>query len=140
MIRITNIDRIIPSKCDSVYLIIRSLKILQKRKHPILSQSVHVPELSPTWGLFRDMLRWKQTGEWNIGTFENNYRPQFLFDLNNNAIAGDWLTQLSADDRAGMMIALGCYCKDENLCHRKIIGEILRNRGCNVVFDKDVMK
>lgn len=38
--------------------------------------------------------------------------------------------------KAGRKIALLCFCDDESTCHRLIIGEMLKNRNCDVVFDK----
>ena len=54
--------------------------------------------------------------------------------------AESWFEKIINDDNNGRKIALLTYTANEKLCHRSIIGEILRDRGCNVIFDKDTKR
>lgn len=138
MIRITSIRRCHIVDYDNIYLIVRSIASLEKSKSSILTHATHVPELSPSRELFYRYLDWSKSGCWDQNKFDNEYKPTFLNELNNDPNAAAWLEKLAADDRAGKKIALLCFCPNENLCHRIIIGDILKEKGCNVVLDKDI--
>lgn len=135
MIRVTSIRKCHVASYDKVYLIIRSTTSLTKTKSSILNCSTHVPDLSPSKQLFFQYLNWKRTNEWNHKVFDNYYKPAFLDELRNNANAKNWLTRIKTESDAGEKIALLCFCEDETLCHRFIIGKILRDNGCEVIFD-----
>lgn len=139
MIRVTSISACTdPYIYDEVYLIVRSVKVLLKRKDPILKAASQMPELSPSESLFYDYRDWDKAGEWNEGKFEGEYRSRFEEQIRNDRYAQARLASLAEKSSKGKMIALLCFCKNEDLCHRKIIGEMLRERGCEVVFDRDM--
>ncbi len=140
MIRVTSIRKCHISDYDDVYLIVRSTASLERAKSSLLQTATHVPDLSPSKNLFYQYLNWTKDGSWGQATFDNIYRPTFIRELENNPNARLWLDKIKADDAAGKKIALLCFCADENLCHRIIVGEILRNEGCTVVFDSDKAK
>lgn len=138
MIRVTNIRRCHVADYDNIYLIVRSIASLERSKSSILKHAEQVADLSPSNGLFYKYLDWTKSGEWNQNKFDTKYKPAFLDELNNNPNAAAWLEKIAVDDKAGKKIALLCFCSDENLCHRSIIGEILKSKGCGVIFDKDI--
>lgn len=135
MIKTTNIRRCRPVEYDDVYLIVRNIASLEKSKSGLLKKAVHVPDLSPSKTLFYRYLDWKKAGEWNQEKFDNDYRPFFTNEIVNNPAAQAWLDKIEIESKAGRKIALLCFCDDETTCHRHIVGEMLKNRGCSVVFD-----
>lgn len=140
MIRITSIRRWRMSEYDKTFLIIRSTASLERHKSSVLQNTEHVPELSPSRELFWQQLDWQKTGNWNQETFDNTYRPAFINEIENNPTAAEWLDKITELDKNNAKIALLCFCPDENLCHRSIIGEMLRQRGCNVILDRDTKR
>ena len=75
MITITNIKNINYADYDEVWAIVRSLKNPGKMKH--------VPELSPSWNLFKKYLNLRDTGKWNAAAFQNVYVPTFSVSYTN---------------------------------------------------------
>lgn len=136
MVRVTSIRGCRPADYDDVYLIVRSIASLERSKSRLLKEATHVPDLSPSKTLFYKYLDWKKAGEWGLEKFNNNYRPIFTNEIINNTVAQAWLDKIEIESKAGKRIALLCFCDDEATCHRLIIGEMLKNRGCDVVFDK----
>lgn len=139
MIRCTNIKHWHKADYDRTFLIVRSIASLERTHSSILNDAMHVPDLSPSCNLFWSYLGWKKQGCWNQETFDNVYKPAFINEIKNNETAKEWLNRLEQYDKAGENIALLCFCVDENLCHRIIIGEMLKQRGCNVMFDCDTI-
>lgn len=140
MIRVTSIRRCHTADYDEIYLIVRSIASLERSKSTLLKNATQLIELSPSKTLFYNYLNWDKSGIWNEDTFKKLYEPAFLEELNNNNIAQELLKTLEMKDKANKKIALLCFCSDENTCHRKTVGEILRNRGCNVIFDCDTKR
>ena len=116
---------------DEVYLIIRSASVLEKRRDDILNIAKVLPVLSPSQDLFYRYLNWSRSGQWNIEVFENSYRPSFTSQINNDANAMAWLDYLAKVSDI-KNVALLCFCKDVNTCHRKIVGEMIRRLGGHV--------
>lgn len=140
MIRITSIKRCRVSEYDKIYLIVRSTASLERNKSSILQHAEQVADLSPSKSLFYQYLDWQKAGFWNQKTFDDIYKPTFLNELTANPTAQNWLERLRCEDKTGLKIALLCFCTDENLCHRKIVGNILREKGCSVTFDCDTKR
>lgn len=137
MIRCTNIKRWHKADYDNTFLIVRSTASLEKANSSLLKDSEHVPALSPSRDLFWSYLGWKEHNQWNQDTFDNVYKPVFIDQINNDPEAKEWLDKIEQLDKDGKNVALLCFCVNENLCHRIIIGEMLQQRGCNVIFDRD---
>jgi len=83
---------------------------------------VWLPQLAPSAGLLgwikgrQDMASsWKQ--------FEKHYLHE-LSDPDNQRLL-DFLTALSKETN----FSVGCFCEDENLCHRSILKKVLAERG-----------
>ena len=89
MITVTNIRKAKPEDFDEIWAIVRSLK----SKSSYLTQ---VPELSPSWDLFKTYLKLRDDGNWNKQTFETIYKPRFLSQIANDATASKKLSGISA--------------------------------------------
>lgn len=123
MITISDIRNVNYAAYDEVWAIVRSLKNPGKMKH--------VPELSPSWDLFKKYMRLRDSGKWNADTFRNSYVPIFLKEVT-CIEARKKLSKLVELDRQGKRICLICFCRDETLCHRSIIAGILQYAGIQV--------
>ena len=130
MITLGSFKDIDPQEYDEIWLIVRSLKdrsILTR-----YNNVRHVPELSPSSELFAKYLEWKRSGAWDQFRFENGYVPTFLVEMC-HPIPRDYLNELYLKDKAGKKILLVCFCPDEYMCHRSIVGGLLQGVGTPVV-------
>lgn len=111
---------------DQIWGVVRSpknLSSLQKfTKNPRFE---HVPELSPSWDLFKKYLQLKRNGDWNQEAFFNIYLPLFLNEMR-NPTAKRKLAELIKLDKEGYNICLFCFCQDEKMCHRSILGYLFK--------------
>lgn len=121
MITIQCISQVNYSEYDEVWAIVRSLKYGN-------SHVRHVPELSPSWSLFQQHLQLRKDGQWNEETFQKIYVPQFLKEMQ-GSLQQRLLNELFATRRR---ICLVCFCPEEALCHRSIIGGMLQGAGADV--------
>lgn len=128
MIYLRNIREIGREPFDQVWLVVRSLGTASG----LLSQShiVHVPELSPEWPLFFSYRRWAKNGEWNLDTFRNRYVPVFLEGAKKFGFQKAW--ERLKEEGATKDICLACFCPDEALCHRSILGAMACKEGIPV--------
>lgn len=109
--------------CDEVWYIVRS-----PGKRSFDETHKHVPVLSPNWQLFKAYRDAAQLGKWNHEWFQEHYVPQFLAQMRRDPEAKKLLNELVEKSRE-KNIALVCFCADESLCHRSIVGGILYNMG-----------
>lgn len=121
MVTILRIQDVDYEKYSEIWAIVRSLKYASPRIK-------HVPELSPSWALFNLYLRMKERGEWNRETFEHIYVPQFLKEMQGKK-QQQLLNELFSTTKS---ICLVCFCEEEELCHRSIIGGMLQGAGLDV--------
>lgn len=126
MIRTVAIYRAKYVNADQKWAIVRALK------SPIQG-FLHVPALSPNWDLFRTYRELAAAGQWDRQAFETIYTPRFLNQIAQDPAAQSFLDQLVRLDREGKTIALACFCKDKNLCHRSLVAQLLHERGCQVI-------
>ena len=107
-------------KCDEIWCIVRSLKNgLPNADVPIY----HVPDLSPSFQLFKNYLAWRDQGVWNLQTFEQCYKPRFMQEMCNvQALA--MLNRLYEKSKV-MDILIVCFCPDESMCHRSLVKQII---------------
>ena len=135
MIRITSISglRNETIQFDEIWAIVRSLK------NPIEGVR-QVDILAPSKKLFFEYRRLVNEGRWDRKAFEEMYVPQFLWELKSNGKNGVWdaLNYLYKADKDGKNVALVCFCTDETLCHRSVVGGLLQAVGCNVVMDTKI--
>lgn len=123
MVTITNIRNIDQKEYDEVWAIVRSLKNPGNMKY--------VPELSPSWNLFKRYLQLRDSGQWNAETFRSIYVPAFLREIKAGTVRKK-LNELVKLDRQGKRIGLICFCSDEALCHRSIVAGVLQHVGVHV--------
>lgn len=123
MITVTEIRIVNYAAYDETWAIVRSLKNPGKMKY--------VPELSPSWALFKKYLRLRDAGQWNTDTFKSIYVPTFLKEMAGME-AQRKLSELIELDKQGKRICMACFCRDEALCHRSIIAGIVQSAGIQV--------
>jgi len=140
MIRVTSIKRCKVSEYDRIYLIVRSIASLERNKSAILQYAIHLPDLSPSKKLFYGYLDWQKSGKLTQEVINAVYKPKFLKELTSNQNAQILLDKIKAEDVQGLKIALITFASNENLDHRSIIGELLRQKGCTIVFDRDTRR
>lgn len=121
MITIRHISQIDYNEYDEVWAIVRSLKYVGAKIR-------HVPELSPSWNLFKRYRSLHDAGRWNNQTFHDIYVPQFLKEMQGKKQRA-LLNELFATKKR---ICLVCFCTEEELCHRSIIGGLLQGAGLDV--------
>ncbi len=85
---------------------------------------VWLPDLSPSQGLVTFALGAEDEKAWK--TFERKYRAEMKKPEPSRLL--DLLAALSHDTN----FAVGCYCEDENRCHRSILRQLLKERGAKV--------
>lgn len=126
MIYLANFQNYSSLKCDEVWAIVRSLNTKP-------SDVRQVSELSPSKGLFYKYLDLKKKNMWGTNSFNEIYVPQFLQEIKENrTVTSPLLNYLYSADKHGKNIALLCFCSDEELCHRSIIGGLLQGVGISV--------
>lgn len=122
MIYLRSISQIKCEEFDEVWLIIRSTgKATGMLKH---NNVKHKPNLSPSKELFYAYLNWKKQGTWNASCFEQKYAPQFIQEAQTNPYFVKDMVELKNLDIVRKKIALVCFCGDETLCHRSIVGAL----------------
>lgn len=90
-----------------------------------------IPDLAPSKELFLQYCEWKKKKKWNKDTFQNEYVPIFLQEMYKQT-AKDKLNELFQKDKKGIRVAICCPCDSEGICHRSIVGGLLKGVGCEV--------
>jgi uncharacterized protein YeaO (DUF488 family) len=85
---------------------------------------VWFPNLSPTAELVHEALHAASEREW--ADFSRKFRREMREPDRSREL--DVLAALSHH----ASFALGCYCKDESRCHRRVLRELLEERGAEV--------
>lgn len=125
---IRNIDKYV-GVCSECWIIVRSLK------NPINVSGIkcqQVKELSPSWDLFTEYMRLKESEEWNLDSFNRIYRPRFMSEMK-VLMAQSYLKKLR-DTKDNVLCV--CFCQDEDCCHRSLIKEILKYNEVEVYESK----
>ncbi|CAG9196363.1 conserved hypothetical protein [Paraburkholderia sabiae] len=86
---------------------------------------VWLPTLSPTPELVSEALASTTDAEWKA--FVRKFRAEM-----NHGDASKVLDTLAALSAASNF-SVGCYCEDENRCHRSVLRQLLAERGAQVV-------
>lgn len=95
-------------------------------------------DLAPSENLFRFYYDKKRKFLWTQKVFDEEYVPRYIQELIDNDRAMEILTFLMSTKE---VIFLGCFCENENTCHRSIIAGILYGLGVPVKsLDADVQK
>lgn len=114
---------------DEVWAIVRSYK------NPLPGVK-HVPQLSPSWDLFKWFRQMNDEKLWKKSMFDDEYVPRFISEMNRHEPLV-LLNELKKKSESGKNIALICFCYDESQCHRSVIGGILKGVGCEVSCEKE---
>jgi uncharacterized protein YeaO (DUF488 family) len=85
---------------------------------------VWFPNLAPSVSTMKLALGARTPAEWK--TFTRKYRAEMSAPENSRTL--DVLAALSKQTN----FSVGCYCEDENHCHRSILRELLRERGAKI--------
>ncbi|MEX3931617.1 DUF488 domain-containing protein [Paraburkholderia phymatum] len=85
---------------------------------------VWLPILSPTPELVTQALAATTDAEWH--TFVRKFRSEM-----NNGDASKVLDTLAALSQTANF-SVGCYCEDENRCHRSVLRQLLADRGAKL--------
>ncbi|TQJ49338.1 DUF488 family protein [Phycicoccus sp. SLBN-51] len=83
-----------------------------------------LPELSPSQELVSQAMAAQTDKEWQA--FVRAYRKEM------GTPAARHLLELLAELSHRTDIAVGCYCEDENRCHRSVLRELLAEHGAEV--------
>jgi uncharacterized protein YeaO (DUF488 family) len=86
---------------------------------------VWFPNLSPSAELVREALAAADERAW--AAFRRKFRREMSQPDRSREL--DVLAALSRHTN----LSLGCYCEDESRCHRSVLGELLTERGAEVV-------
>ena len=101
-------------KIDEAYSIVRNTKNKSWLKN--------ILDLSPSNELYSYYLTEKKNFRWTTEKFKNIFLPQYLNEIKNIPIT------FPKDKN----IFLGCFCENENMCHRLILGLYLKLLGYEV--------
>jgi uncharacterized protein YeaO (DUF488 family) len=85
---------------------------------------VWFPTLAPSAGAVKSALSSTTPAEW--ARFAKRYRAEMAKPEAKHAL--DLLAALSMTTN----VSVGCYCEDENRCHRSILRQLLVERGARV--------
>ena len=83
-----------------------------------------LPNLSPSPELMKEGKSVQNDAEWSV--FTRKYQKEMNQSETSKII--DLLAALSQQTN----ISIGCYCENENRCHRIVLKEILRERGADI--------
>ncbi|MEM5340013.1 DUF488 domain-containing protein [Paraburkholderia azotifigens] len=86
---------------------------------------VWLPTLSPTPELVSEALAAQTDAEWKA--FVRKFRAEMNHGDASKVL--DTLAALSATSN----FSVGCYCEDENRCHRSVLRQLLADRGAKVI-------
>ncbi len=125
MIMVTDLETAKEIDADAKYAVVRSYK----RPIPGIEQ---LKFLSPSWNLFREYMKLREDRMWGRTSFEESYAPKFIEEIAYDREARKILHRLLERDKAGETIVLACFCKNEALCHRLILADILKGLGGDV--------
>lgn len=114
------------------WLIVRSLK-----KQP--RNTIWLPDLSPNTQLFFAYRDAEKAGQFNQEWFQAYYVPAFLRQIENDGNAKKLLNQLYVESRT-KNILLACFCTDETLCHRSIVGGLLAGANASIRCNPEYKK
>lgn len=118
--KIANMNQL-AEKYDKIYVIVRSIG---KRNILMADNILHLPVLSPSWNLFAKYLNACKEKQFSEQWFQYVYVKQFLSEMQSQECR-DALNKLYQEAQT-KNIAIVCYCKEENLCHRSIIMGLLQ--------------
>ena len=133
MIYLGNVNEIDPSYYDEVWVICRKVEDCQELIEGN-DNVFHMPGLAPSQELFSWYRGRLHNGTWDENAFQDHYIPEFLEMFRKGSEACRLMKQLTEESRS-KEIVLVCFCVDETLCHRSIVGGILMKMGAWIDCD-----
>ena len=134
MIYLGNVLEADPVKYDEVWVICRSVEeisdFIEEHDHVF-----HVPQLAPSKELFIWYRKEFHEGRWGKEAFLKHYVPAFL-EMFSEGSEGQLFLEKLAREGKEKDILLVCFCQDEKLCHRSIVGGLLLNMQADIVCDQ----
>ena len=97
------------------------------RKEDLASKNfydVWFPNLAPSEALVKQALAARDDKDWKV------FRRKYLTEMKQAGASRD--LDLLAALSHHTNLAVGCYCEDENRCHRSVLRELLVQRGAAV--------
>ena len=107
-------------KYDEIWIIVRSLGNVKTGDNVY-----HVPQLSPSWELFKDFNNWKSHGLWNKKQFDTVYTPRFLKEME-SSVSQEYINMLAVKCLTKDVL-ICCFCEDESMCHRSLVKSLVEN-------------
>ena len=92
----------------------------------------HIPDLAPSPELLRKVNEFKNQNSWNEMIFQKEFVPAFLEETCSDEFRAA-LNDLYVRLMKGENIALTCFCKDSEMCHRSIVVGLLQAAGVKTV-------
>ena len=120
----------IEEEIDEIWYIVRSIGKYEGSIDNKRTKWVY--DLSPQNELFYWHLSMKQTGNWSREAFDREFTKRFIGGIITSQAALDSLNKLEELSKSGRKVLLKCFCDNEVLCHRSIIGGMLMGVGCQV--------
>ncbi len=115
------------AEADEIWFIVRKINQFQTLVNQT-KKCKWVTDLAPSQNLYSKYLQLKDSHIWNDITFLMQYVPTFIKEIKANPKALELIDEL-IELGEHKNIQLVCFCLNENLCHRSIIGGILMNRA-----------
>ena len=117
----------IANSVDEIWLIVRQLKPYNSYPNVLIK---HIPDLAPSLETFLWARGLINNNNFTNAIFTNEYTSKYINDLKNNKAAMELINYLlTIKNSTDKKIWLGCYCKTDLRCHRRILKNIIINGG-----------
>lgn len=112
-----------------------ALKIFGVRIAKFLPKGwVHYGEATPSKSLLFKIKDLEKNKKWNKETFQTQYVPFYLKEIKQNPNAKNELQSILDTIRSGKNVYYACYCGDATICHRSLVGEIIKRQGIDIEY------
>jgi hypothetical protein len=112
-----------------------ALKIFGVRLAKFLPKGwVHFNEATPSKDLLFKIKKLEKNKQWNKETFKTHYVPFYLKEVKQNPKAKEELKKIIETIRSGKNVYYACYCGDYTICHRSLVGEIIKRQGIDIEY------
>lgn len=94
---------------------------------------VHKNSLTPEKSLLFKVKQLEKDGLWNKDSFQNFYKPNYLKSLKNNKQAKQEYQEIISHLENGNDVYYACYCRNETICHRSIVADLIHKKGYDII-------
>jgi len=113
----------------------QALKIFGVRIAKFLPKGwIHYGEATPSRNLLFKIKDLEKNNQWNKKTFQTHYIPFYLKEIKQNPKAKQELQAIIDAIRSGQNVYYACYCGDATICHRSLVGELIKRQGIDVEY------